>query len=412
MASGTVDRQARTTRILLTSAIAVLMVLLVVLVVLFVRLVTPTGVSTPPAGAQPSLTWVRSMYGFGPSASQQLQSPSSVAIGPNGDVFATDPVHSRVVVFAPDGTFRRLIYTGGHGGKGELLRPESVAVDAQGNAYIADSWAGKIIVFDPRGKFLREWPVDLQPRGVAVDGDRVYVLDVGKVIIFDRQGHRIGAFASRGAKPGQLDAYLGVTAGDGRVYVADSYNRRVQAFDTSGTLLWSAPAVQTSRPVAGLPTTSAPSAATSTTPAGFQWDLPQDVALDGNGHLMVVDAFRFDISTLDAATGRYASSLGTFGSGEGQFYYPTSIAYDSRRDWFAVADTSNNRIEIVRIPGSSAVDTSGVWRALSSPYSYLLIPGLVLLAAIGFAAFLGKRLFRLSTTQTSADEPHVTSVTK
>src|SRR5580698_9716947 len=32
--------------------------------------------------------------------------------------------------------------------------------------------------------------------------------------------------------------------------------------------------------------------------------------------------------------------------------YPTGIAYDKTRDWFAVADTSNNRVQIIRLPGT------------------------------------------------------------
>lgn len=390
------------THVLLSIAIGVLLALLVALIVMFFRLVTPPGAVTQPAS--PGLTWVRSLYGFGPGADQQLQSPSSVAIGPDGAIYVTDPIHARVLVFSPDGVFRRQIHTGGNGGKGQLLRPESVAVAANGDTYIADSWAGKVIVFDARGRFVREWPGDRQPRGIYVDGNRVYVLDVGEVVTYDTSGTRLSAFGTRGHGPNQIDAYLGIAARDGRIYVADSYNQRVRAFDSSGTLIWSTPATSTPRPGAGLPTTTAPSAATSTTPAGFAWDLPQDVAIDGNGDIVVVDAFRFDITVLDGATGRVKQSYGTYGVGEGQFYYPTSIAYDPRRDWFAVADTTNNRVQIVRIPGTSASVVAPAWRALSSPYAYLIVPTIVLLGSVGFAVWYWRRTRGLSPEPESADE--------
>jgi len=381
--------------VLLTAAIVLLLGLLVFLVALFVVMVTPPGVTPASHGAAPEMSWVRSLYGFGPAASQQMRSPSSVAIAPSGDIYVADPTQARVFVFSPSGTFRRLIYTGGQGTRGQLLRPEAVAVDATGNAYVADSWAGKVIVFDPRGRFLREWPADHQPRGIAVDGDRVYVLDVGEVVTYDTSGKRLGSFGSRGRKPGQIDAYLGITAKDRRIYVADSYNRRVEAFDSSGTLVWSTPSTQTAGAYGALYATSTVSAATTSTPAGFAWDLPQDVALDGNGHLLVVDAFRFDVTVLDASTGRVLKSYGTFGQGEGQFFYPTSIAYDPVRDWFAVADTNNNRVQVLLVPGSAKAPVAEVWRAAASPYRYLLAPALVLLGAIAFALWLGWRVARM-----------------
>jgi len=102
----------------------------------------------------------------------------------------------------------------------------------------------------------------------------------------------------------------------------------------------------------------------------------------------VVDAFSFDLTVVDAKTGARGKSYGSFGRADGEFYYPTSVAYDERRDWFVVADTQNNRVQVVRIPGSTAEPVqASVWRILSSPYRYLGPPACVLLLAVAFAAW-------------------------
>ena len=388
------------TRLILVTVIVLLIALLLVLFALFVNLLRPSGLpDSAPAGAADGIQWVRSLYGFGPSADEQLLSPSSVAIAPNGDIYATDPIRARIMVFRSDGIFSRILHTGAGGtGKAQFVRPESIAIADNGDLYIADSWAKKIIVFDSNGVFVREWPVDSMARGVFVTGGRVYVLDVGHVIIFTTHGERLASFGARGRKPGQLDAYQGIVARDGRVFVADSYNKRLQSFTESGAVLWTLPAASLSR---SGPATQTPAGdgSGSGQMAEHAWDLPQDLVFDGKGRLVVVDAFRFEIDVVDPKTGKVQSSYGEFGREDGQFFYPTSIAYDARRDWFAVADTQNNRIQIVRIPDSGSDELSGVWRAVSSPYRYLVVPALVLLLAIVFATWTGLRMLKARDLQ-------------
>lgn len=383
-------------RTVLTIVIVLLLALLVGLVWVFYGLLKPVGgAKEDPAPA--SMKWVRSIYGFGPSADEQLLSPTSVAIAPNGDVYATDQTRSRIMIFRPDGTFKRLLHTGAGGtGKGQFIRPESLAIDSDGQVYIADPWAKKVIVFDAGGKFVREWPVLEQARGVHVDGDRVYVLDVGTVLVYDKSGKKLAQFAKRGTKPGELDAYQGITAREGSVYVADTFNKRLQTFDAEGKVKWVVPggvAVHTG------PSMDAPEggdeSASKAVPS-HRWDLPQDVVFDGAGRLVAVDAFQFEIAVVDPKTGKVQAKYGEFGREDGQFFYPTSIAYDARRDWFAVADTQNNRIQIVRIPESSGSAVSAVWRAVSSPYRYLAVPLLLLLAAIVLAVVVARRMSKAS----------------
>jgi hypothetical protein len=383
-------------------AIVILALLLGVLVWVFYGLIKPKGLPSTIAETE-GMTWVRSIYGYGPASDEQLYAPGSVAIGPNGDIYATDATRARIMVFRSDGTFRRLIHTGAGGtGKGQFIRPESIDVDSEGVLWIADSQAGKVIAFDRAGAFVREFPIEIQARGIYVDNGRVHVLDLGRILVFDTAGKKLGAFGVRGPQPGQIDAYQGITAKDGAIYIADSFNKRLQAFDESGAVVWTVPGGAASRRGPTKGGQSGPDGSASEQVPDHRWDLPQDLVFDGRGQLVVVDAFNFEIAIVDPKSGKVMSVWGDFGRNDGQFFYPTSIDYDANRDWFAVADTQNNRIQIVRIPGTAANPVAGVWRALSSPYRYLLIPLLLVLVALVLTALAVARMIR---NRRAAEEP-------
>lgn len=121
--------------------------------------------------------------------------------------------------------------------------------------------------------------------------------------------------------------------------------------------------------------------------------LPSGMTMDGSGRIVLVDPFRFRIAVVDPKTkdiarepgsngrpGRQAF-YGDQGSADGFFNYPTGIAYDKTRDWFAVADTFNNRVQIVRIPGSGGGALAPVIGAFRLPMCVLCVPWILLLAA-------------------------------
>jgi DNA-binding beta-propeller fold protein YncE len=76
-----------------------------------------------------------------------------------------------------------------------------------------------------------------QPKGLAVDQEgHVYVADAlfDRVQIFDSDGNYLLAFGGTGAKAGDFWLPAGLFIADGRIFVADSYNRRVQVFQFLG----------------------------------------------------------------------------------------------------------------------------------------------------------------------------------
>lgn len=202
--------------------------------------------------------------------------PRGIATGPDGSFVVVDTNNNRLEQFDAQGKFIRLIGEG----KGEedgQFKPLSdtasgtgasgVAIDKEGNVYVADTWNHRVQKFDKNGVFVTKWGgfVNLGdaggfgdadkntkfygPRGVAVGPDgNVYVADTGnkRISIFTPDGAFVREISS-GMTPekiaanypfngdGELVEPIGVAVDtQGNVYVADTNNKRIQKFDSSG----------------------------------------------------------------------------------------------------------------------------------------------------------------------------------
>lgn len=366
-------------RVALAAILILLLLLMAGMIYALARVLTPVGApgSAGSAATPTDLTWVRSIYGYGPREDQQFRNPTDVAIAPDGTIWGTDPQRARLLAFNPDGTFKTLIHRGPAGtGPGRLSRPEGVGVDDSGNVYVADYAGNKVAVYTPDNKLIKEWEVPF-PLDVCVSKDRIYVSAVSGIAVFARDYSFVGLWGRRGTGPEEFDTPRGIAVGaDGTVYVSDTNNARVKAYSRDGRLLWIWPQ---DREVAKRP------GATNKIKTVLQ--LPSAACMDGAGRLVLVDPFRFQILAIDPAKkgdDKLAGGYGDFGGTDGLFAYPTGIAYDSTRDWFVVADTANDRLQIVRITGSASNPiTPAVARAFAGPWWLCGIPlALLLVAAV------------------------------
>jgi len=168
--------------------------------------------------------------------------PRGVAVGPWGRIYVTDTGMHRVVVFDRDGT--RVAEWGEKGWvPGQFVEPVGIAFDAWGHIWIADTGNHRLQVFDTAGRFLREWAVpgwgeEGEPfREPYLDTDgqgNVYVTDPSRhrILVLDGRGEYRFVLGDYGGGPGQFDTPIGVAVGDdGRLYVTDVMNNRVQVFD-------------------------------------------------------------------------------------------------------------------------------------------------------------------------------------
>ena len=146
--------------------------------------------------------------------------------------------------------------------------------------------------------------------GIAVDASRnVYVADTynHRIQKFDSDGNFIRMWGRQGQGKGQFDKPMGITVdSSGNVYVAGQRNHRIQKFDTDGNFKdkWE-----------GI----------SSEGEGF-WR-PTDVDVDPSGNVYVADARWNHIYKL-SPDGEVITSWGEFGDSIGQLNGPGGIAVD------------------------------------------------------------------------------------
>lgn len=290
-----------------------------------------------------------------------LLTPRAVAVGPNGERVIADTGNHRIVVVGADGallaTFGSLCRLGegevggcvdpdGDGplvlGDGQFNEPWGVAVDSSGTIYVADTWNGRIQAFDMNGEFLRRWgyfnttdgtlgdPLALfGPRGVAVDTDgNVLVADTGnkRILQFTPTGELLRQVGGGGVQLGMFaePTDVAVDPGDGSIFVADAWNRRIQKLD--GTL----------QALAEWPVSSWGSQHLYYKPF---------VTVAGNGDVYISDPENFRILVYNSAGGLKAA-FGNFGAENNRFALPNGLAWDGSTNQLLVADADNQRVQV------------------------------------------------------------------
>jgi len=206
-------------------------------------------------------------------------------------------------------------------GDGLLPRAHGLAVDGKDNVWVTDIANHQVYKFNHGGELLMvlgkkgvpglgpehfNMPTDI---AIAPNGD-FYVSDGygnNRVVKYNAQGQFITEWGTKGSAPGEFDLPHGIAAdGDGRVYVADRANGRVQVFEANGKFIAQWKSDEIGRP----------------------WD----VQVGPDGKVYVVDGGdlkpqppdRGRVVILDK-TGRKLGQFGRFGSYDGQFYWAHAV---------------------------------------------------------------------------------------
>lgn len=167
--------------------------------------------------------------------------PLGLAFDYDSNLYVTDVTDKkhRVLVFDTAGELKLEFGTQG-AQPGEFWFPNGIAVDGRGRIYVADGDNGRLQTFDSAGNLLYVIPRgyaagDLSmPRGVALEGDDILlVVDTSANVIkvYDVSGDHpsyIRDFGESGVGEGQFRFPNGVALADGRIYVTDRENGRVQ----------------------------------------------------------------------------------------------------------------------------------------------------------------------------------------
>lgn len=373
-------RRIQRTRRLLIAVLALLVILLLIASYALVRIFQPVGRIATSAESK-GVTWVRSIYGWGSGSDQQFSGPQGVAVGPDGTIWVTTQGQHRVVGFNPDGSLAAMLYQGEPGDSrfpNAFIYPVAVAVDPAGLIYIADQQRNAVLVMTRDNRIVRSIFVPT-PASIAVSNNRLVVGSASGFVIMTPTGSVIKVLGSQGKGIDQFEGVRGVAIGnDGKIYVADQYNNRISAYDSNGNRQW---ILSTGSPGNQKPVEQSVISTTSAEPANMQ--IPAGMTIDAASRVVIADPFGFDLTALSSKNGALVSKYGAPGTTDGQFVYPSSVAYDAQRDWFVVADSGNARVEIVRLPGSGGTATaSAVNRALAGPLRACIIPLLLIVVAI------------------------------
>lgn len=187
--------------------------------------------------------YLLSFGSFGRAAGQ-MNHPVSVAVAPKGQVYVVERDNHRVQAFSPTG--QPLANVGRHGyGPGEFVQPMNVAVDSHGDVFIADTGNHRVqkLIVDGQGKLSVEnlWgkfgagPGEFDyPIGIDFDRDgRIYVGDLGnhRVQVFDRQGRHLLNWGASGLGLGLMNYLYRISIHGSRAYLTEADVNRVSIFD-------------------------------------------------------------------------------------------------------------------------------------------------------------------------------------
>jgi len=178
---------------------------------------------------------------------------------------------------------------------GQFQRPRDIAAAPDGSLYVVDTDNSRIQHLSAQGEVLQVW-------GAFVD-------------------------ATQGDAPGgSFNQPWGIAVGlDGSVYVADTWNHRIQKFTAQGEFvkMWGY-------------------FGQAEAPDAF-WG-PRDVAVDSAGRVFITDTGNKRVVVF-TADGEYVTQFGSAGMGPGQFDEPVGLAVDLAGLVY-VADTWNQRIQV------------------------------------------------------------------
>lgn len=309
----------------------------------------PRVIAAEPALPDPQFLQMWGKLGAEPG---EFNFPIGIAMNRADEILITDHYNNRLQKF--DGNGKLLAHFP------VLPNPGGIAIDEAGNIYLGhfpassrvkEKYPDRLSMYSAEGKLLHEWGKSgTGPRefdyigGLALANGRLYVADQTnhRVQVLDREGNFLSMWGKYGGKTGEFAGttnpksrvggpnFLALDS-HGNVYTTESMNGRVQKFTADGTFISA---------FGGL----------DDKPGSFGGKVKEFSLLHGPVSICCDRNDRLWISAVSGriqqftGEGNYLRGFGEPGKGPGQFMAPHALALDSGNHLFIV-DAYNHRIQ-------------------------------------------------------------------
>ncbi|MDO8282751.1 MAG: NHL repeat-containing protein [Thermodesulfovibrionia bacterium] len=222
-----------------------------------------------------------------------MDQPSDLSDGPNGNIYIVDGVNNRIVAVDSNGSFK---FTFGKEGSGEkeFNMPLGIDVYVDGRVFVADTRNQRIQVFDAEGNFLFMFSTKL-------DSDR---------------------------NPSDPVDVLVTKFNNGYIYVSDNNNHEIKVYDLKGKFKfkWG-----------------------KFGEASGDFRYPATMSSNANNEVFVVDVLNTRAQKF-SPTGNYINDIGSWGVHPGDFFRPKGIAL-SHQGWVFVSDSYMGVVQVFNDQG-------------------------------------------------------------
>jgi len=295
----------------------------------FVLEISMTGAVSTVAGSGLSLYFGGDN---GPASAARFHTPLGIASDALGNKYIADTANHRIRQIAPDGTINTIAGSGVAGNSGDgsaavaatLNSPESVAIDSQNNIYVADTGNNSVRKITPDGNIATVLSGLNAPEYVAVDqAGSLYIADTGNdrvlevtssgsmnvlaqalqpaAVMVDAKGN---VWVSEATRISQVTASGNVTAAvdnlkaprglaflpNGLLAIAETGTNLIRSWSSSGGLVTIA-----GTGAAGYSGDGGPA-------ANAQLNSPSDLVVDSNGTIWIADTGNNCVRIMTAST--------------------------------------------------------------------------------------------------------------
>jgi len=225
-----------------------------------------------------------------------------------------------------------------------MVLPVGVAIDSEERLFVSDAVLHSLFCFSPTGQLVSYFGTAAlgRPGGIAIDPsrNRLYVADAkeNRIAVFDTGTLKlVGYYGNsrnpRGSSaPGSFNSPTNLALDrKGNLYIADTWNYRVQVLDPDGKFI-RAFGAQGDRP--------------------GEFIRPKGIAVDSEGHVYVADA-EFNNFQILEPNGTPLLAVGSLGTDPGQFALVAGLHIDAK-DRIYTSEMFHGRIQVFQYLSQSA----------------------------------------------------------